>query len=61
MFVSEFGVHGKRGTKVPAPGTYTDGTPIARTRITAFQHAWFLIVATPLGYPGTVRWERFGT
>jgi hypothetical protein len=59
VFLSEYGVRGKRGPKVPAPGTYADGTPIAQTRIAAFQHAWFQIVATQLGYAGTVKWDCY--
>jgi hypothetical protein len=59
LFVSEFGVRGKRGTKAPAPGTFADGTPIARTRIAAFQHAWFQIVASQLGYAGTAKWDCY--
>lgn len=59
VFVTEFGVRGKRGPKVPAPGTYADGTPVGQTRIAAFQHAWFQIVATQLGYVGTVKWDCY--
>jgi Glycosyl hydrolase catalytic core len=59
VFVTEYGVRGRRGAKVPAPGTYADGTPLAQTRISAFQHAWFQIVATQLGYVGTVKWDCY--
>jgi hypothetical protein len=59
VFVTEFGVRGKRGAKVPAPGTYADGTAIGRTTIAAFQHAWFLVVATQLGYVGAVKWDCY--
>ena len=52
VFVSEYGVRG-RAANVPAPGTYADGRPLGQTRIAAFQHAWFLIAATQLGYVGT--------
>jgi Glycosyl hydrolase catalytic core len=58
-FVTEFGVRGKRGAKVPAPGTYADGTPVGQTSIAAFQHAWFQIVATQLGYVGMVKWDCY--
>ena len=38
-------------------------TPTARrvgqTRIAAFQHAWFQIVATQLGFVGTVKWDCY--
>jgi hypothetical protein len=59
MFVTEYGVRGRRGTKAPAPGTHADGTPLAQTSIAAFQHAWFQIVATQLGYVGTVKWDCY--
>jgi hypothetical protein len=59
VFVSEYGVRGRRATGVPAPGTYADGRPLAQTRIAAFQHAWFLIAATQLGYAGTAKWDCY--
>jgi hypothetical protein len=57
VFVSEYGVRGRRATGVPAPGTYADGRPLGQTRIAAFQHAWFVIAATQLGYAGTAKWD----
>jgi hypothetical protein len=59
VFVSEYGVRGRRVTGVPAPGTYVDGRPLGQTRIAAFQHAWFLIAATQLGYAGTAKWDCY--
>ena len=66
VFVSEYGVRGRRRPKVPAPGVYADGTPLAR-RIAAFQHAcvpdrgdaarlrpaWSSGTATPASMPTT--------
>jgi hypothetical protein len=57
VFVSEYGVRGRRATGVPAPGTYADGRPLGQTRIAAFQHAWFVLAATQLGYAGTAKWD----
>jgi hypothetical protein len=59
VFVSEYGVRGRRVADVPAPGTYADGRPLGQTRIAAFQHAWFLIAATQLGYAGTAKWDCY--
>jgi hypothetical protein len=59
LFVSEYGVRGRRSTGVPAPGAYADGSPIGQTRIAAFQHAWFLIAATQLGYAGAAKWDCY--
>jgi hypothetical protein len=59
VFVSEYGVRGRRAAGVPAPGTYADGRPLGQTRIAAFQHAWFLIAATQLGYAGTAKWDCY--
>jgi hypothetical protein len=59
LYVTEYGVRGRRPAGVPAPGLYEDGTPLARTRIAAFQQAWFQIAAAQLGYAGTVRWDCF--
>jgi hypothetical protein len=59
VFVTEYGVRGRRRPKVPAPGAYADGTPLAQTRIAAFQHAWFQIVATQLGFAGMVKWDCY--
>ena len=37
----------------------TDGTPITQTNISAFQHAWFDILAADLGYLGTSKWDSY--
>lgn len=63
LYVTEFGVRGlDRFDDVAAnPGFWQDGTPIARTNITAFQEAWFDVLAARLGYMGTIRWDlNFG-
>ena len=59
VFVSEYGVRGRRAANVPAPGTYAGGRPLGQTRIAAFQHAWFLIAATQLGYAGAAKWDCY--
>jgi hypothetical protein len=59
VFVTEYGVRGRRAANVPAPGAFADGTPIAQTTIAAFQQLWFQILATQLGYTGTVKWDCF--
>lgn len=59
VYVTEYGVRGRRVPGVPVPGTYADGTPIARTTIAAFQQAWFQIVAAQRGYAGAVKWDCY--
>ena len=48
-------------TVLPAgdPGVWQDGTPITQTNISAFQHAWFDILAARLGYVGTSKWDSY--
>jgi hypothetical protein len=63
IYVTEFGVRGilklADGTTVPQPGTWEDGTPLARTNIAAFQQLWFGIEAAQLGYAGVVKWDAY--
>lgn len=56
VYVTEYGV---RGIGRPDPGSYRDGTPLKRSNIMAFQHAWFQIVAAGLGYVGTSKWDCY--
>ena len=41
------------------PGNFHDGTPLAKPNVAAFQHAWFYILATQLGFAGCVKWDCF--
>jgi hypothetical protein len=62
LYVTEYGVRGlRRINDVPQgdPGVWEDGTQIAQTNISAFQHAWFDILATRLGYRGTSKWDSY--
>jgi hypothetical protein len=67
LYVTEYGVRGKPGPQKKAnPGFLEDErTPLRRTNINAFQHAWFSLLAADLGYRGTVKWDayfgRYGT
>lgn len=58
FYVTEFGVRGNNahGPDGP-PGTLRDGTPVQRSKLAAFQHAWFQIVAAQLGCAGTAKWD----
>jgi hypothetical protein len=38
---------------------WTDGTPITRTNVSAFQHAWFDVLSARLGYVGTSKWDSY--
>src|SRR5262249_37335086 len=62
FYVTEFGVRGinLRGPNGP-PGTLrgTPATPVQRSRLGAFQHAWFQIVAAQLGCAGTAKWDAY--
>jgi hypothetical protein len=62
LYVAEYGVRGLRrinGVPQGDPGGWEDGTQISQTNISAFQHAWFDILATRLGYRGTSKWDSY--
>jgi hypothetical protein len=62
LYVAEYGVRGLRrfkGGPPTDPGFWQDGTPINQTNITAFQHAWFDVLAARLGYMGTSKWDSY--
>jgi hypothetical protein len=62
LYVSEYGVRGLRtfnGVPAGDPGVWEDGTPMSRTNINAFQHAWFDVLAARLGYLGTSKWDSY--
>jgi len=62
VYVAEYGVRGRRnlnGVPQVDPGVWEDGTPITQTNISAFQQAWFDILAADLGYIGTSKWDAY--
>jgi hypothetical protein len=62
LYVAEYGVRGLRKfNDLPAgdPGVWQDGTPISKTNVSAFQHAWFDVLAARLGYMGTSKWDSY--
>jgi hypothetical protein len=62
IYVAEYGVRGLRtfnGAPTVDPGVWQDGTPISQTNISAFQHAWFDLLAADLGYMGTSKWDSY--
>jgi hypothetical protein len=62
VYVSEYGVRGLRtfnGAPQVDPGVWQDGTPITQTNVSAFQHAWFDVLAADLGYLGTSKWDSY--
>jgi hypothetical protein len=62
IYVTEYGVRGLRtfnGAATVDPGVWDDGTPITQTNISAFQHAWFDVLAADLGYMGTSKWDTY--
>jgi hypothetical protein len=62
IYVAEYGVRGLRtfnGAPQVDPGVWQDGTPITQTNISAFQHAWFDVLAADLGYLGTSKWDSY--
>ena len=62
LYVSEYGIRGLRtfnGAPAGDPGVWEDGTPMAQTNVNAFQHAWFDVLATELGYLGTSKWDSY--
>ena len=61
-YITEMGVRGitdMPGNPTPQPGLWADGTPLARTNISAFQMLWFDLVAAQLGYSGSVKWDAY--
>jgi len=62
VYVTEYGVRGLRtfnDAPTVDPGVWEDGTPITQTNISAFQHAWFDVLAAGLGYMGTSKWDTY--
>ncbi len=62
LYVAEYGIRGLRkfnGLPAGDPGVWEDGTPISRTNVSAFQHAWFDVLAARLGYMGTSKWDSY--
>jgi len=62
LYVAEYGVRGLRkfnGLPAGDPGGWEDGTPISQTNVSAFQHAWFDVLAARLGYMGTSKWDSY--
>jgi hypothetical protein len=62
LYVTEFGVRGFdtfEGEPNFEPGLWPDGTGMASTNTSAFQHAWFNIRSAQLGYSGTVKWDVY--
>lgn len=59
LYVTEFGVRGDSPNGEASPGLYSDGQLLERTNENAFQHAWFQILATRLGYVSTLKWDAF--
>jgi hypothetical protein len=62
IYVAEYGVRGLRtfnGAPQVDPGVWQDGTPITQTNVSAFQHAWFDVLAADLGYLGTSKWDSY--
>lgn len=62
LYVAEYGVRGHRtlnGVRMFEPGVWEDGTWITETNVSAFQHAWFDVLAASLGYMGTSKWDAY--
>jgi hypothetical protein len=62
VYVAEYGVRGLRtfnGTPQVDPGVWEDGTPVNETNISAFQQAWFDVLAADLGFIGTSKWDSY--
>ena len=59
LYVTEFGVRGRRPNGEAQPGLYSDGQLLERTNENAYQHAWFSVLAAQLGYVSTLKWDAF--
>jgi hypothetical protein len=59
VYVMEYGVRGHRPTGDAGPGTWDDGTPLESTNVSAFQQAWFALLAAKLGFSAAVKWDAY--
>jgi hypothetical protein len=62
IYVAEYGVRGQRtfnGAAQVDPGVWDDGTPITQTNVSAFQQAWFDLLAADQGFIGTSKWDSY--
>ena len=62
VYVAEYGVRGQRtfnGAPQVDPGVWDDGTPITQTNVSAFQQAWFDLLAADQGFIGTSKWDSY--
>jgi hypothetical protein len=62
LYVTEFGVRGIETFEGEAsfqPGFWPDGSGMSATIMSAFQHAWFNVRASQLGYTATVKWDVY--
>ena len=61
LYVTEYGVRGLPTFESARadPGFWSDGTPISQTNVSAFQHAWFDVLSSKLGYVGTSKWDSY--
>jgi hypothetical protein len=62
IYVTEYGVRGMRvfnGVQQVDPGVWQDGSAIGQTNVSAFQQAWFDVLAADLGYVATSKWDSY--
>jgi hypothetical protein len=60
IFITEFGVRGKRDRPSNEPGIYEpDGRLISDAPVQAMQIAWFMMEAINRGYVATVQWDMY--
>jgi hypothetical protein len=62
VYVTEYGVRGMRvfnGAPQVDPGVWQDGSAIGQTNVSAFQQAWFDVLAADLGYVATSKWDSY--
>jgi hypothetical protein len=62
IYVTEYGVRGQRafnGAPQVDPGVWEDGSAIGQTNVSAFQQAWFDVLAANLGYVATSKWDSY--
>jgi hypothetical protein len=59
LYLTEFGVRGKRDDPTVEPGVFTDGKHITQTPLQAMQIAWLMMEAINRGYVTTVQWDMY--
>lgn len=59
LYVTEFGVQGRRPKPNVEPGFYDDGRVVTEVPAACAQVAWFMMEALNNGFAGTIQWDMY--